>query len=129
MVRGAEFPPVTSFSSAFARALADDMKAHKVTHQAVADVLGRSRAFVSDQVSGNRPVDTDVMSAVAEVAGVRTPALVRRVLGAMVPELRDQSALSAWLGDEEPAEDQALKPAARKPGRKPSLSEPEDTDQ
>jgi len=125
MARASEYPPVTAFSRAFSEALSADMKAHGVTHQAVADVLPpkpngkrRSRPFVSEQVSGKRPVDTDVLTAVAELAGTTTPALVRRVLAAMPPEAREGVVIPI-------RPDTPMASAARKTSRPPSKSDPD----
>lgn len=78
-------PPVTPFSRAFAESLRAEMAIRKITQQAVMEETGRSRGFVSDQALGKRPVDTDVLTAVARLAGVSPRQLVEAVLARLSP--------------------------------------------
>lgn len=87
MVRSSEFPAVSGFSEEFARALCKLVDESPVSRQAIADELQRSRAFVSDQLLGKRPVDTDVISAIAVQFGMSGRMLTRHVLDQLPPDV------------------------------------------
>lgn len=50
---------------------------------AVANRLGRSQAFVSERTDGTRPVDTDIIVAVAKISGTDPRSLVSEILTRM----------------------------------------------
>lgn len=88
VVASKDIPVPTEFSLEFAAALKSVVDGTSITYQGIADQAARSRAFVSDQLNGKRPVDTDVIAAAADMVGISTRVLVRHVLDQMPPELR-----------------------------------------
>lgn len=69
----------SDFSKAFARHLRDIMAEHGVRQVPLAEHLDRSQGFVSERTSGRRPVDTDIIAAVAEMAGMGPRDLVDEI--------------------------------------------------
>jgi predicted transcriptional regulator len=55
------------FSRAVAAIVRDLMTEHHVTQVQLADLLGRSQAFVSERTGGVRPIDTDIVEALASL--------------------------------------------------------------
>lgn len=68
--------PISKFSRDLSDLLQGFMRERGITAQAVADHLGRSKGFVSEHTSGKKPPDSDLLDAVADLAGVTTPALM-----------------------------------------------------
>lgn len=69
----------SDFSKAFARHLRDIMSERDVRQVPLAERLERSQGFVSERTSGRRPVDTDIIAAVAEMAGMGARELVEEI--------------------------------------------------
>lgn len=87
MVKSEDMPAVTAFTEEFARILRAVVDEAGVSRQAIAADAGRSRSFVSDQLLGKRPVDTDVISAIAAQFGVTGRFLVGQVLAQLPPDV------------------------------------------
>lgn len=71
--------PISEFSREFARHLRGVMREHDITGAALATRLHRSEAFISERTGGRRPADTDIIDAVAELAGTDTSGLVGEI--------------------------------------------------
>lgn len=67
---------ISDFSRRFSAALQGVMRENKVTVEAVSKRLGKSKGFVSTHTSGKAAPDTDLVDAVAYLAGQPTRALV-----------------------------------------------------
>lgn len=77
---------VSAFSRDFSAALGSVMDQFGVTQTALAVRLDRSEGFVSQRVGKSkepRPVDTDFLDAIAEMAGLDTSAVVIEVIRRM----------------------------------------------
>lgn len=83
MVTSQEMPPTSEWSRSFSGALTAYVDNMRISRQKVAEDIGRSRSFVSDQLLGKRPVDTDVISGIAKQAKVQPSTIVRQVLTEM----------------------------------------------
>lgn len=59
----------SEFSRTLASHLRDVMHEGHVTQMMIAREMGRSQAFVSERTGGVRPIDTDVLDAVARLLG------------------------------------------------------------
>lgn len=55
------------------------MTERDIPHAAVAQVLGTARSYVSEHTNGKRAPDTDLLDAVATLAGLTTHELVQQV--------------------------------------------------
>ncbi|KZM36052.1 hypothetical protein [Oerskovia enterophila] len=73
----------SDFSKAFSRHLRDIMSERDVRQVPLAERLERSQGFVSERTSGRRPVDTDIIAAVAEMAGMGARELVEEISARM----------------------------------------------
>ncbi|MGW6007206.1 hypothetical protein ACWFNS_17770 [Oerskovia enterophila] len=73
----------SDFSKAFSRHLRDVMSERDVRQVPLAERLERSQGFVSERTSGRRPVDTDIIAAVAEMAGMGARELVEEISARM----------------------------------------------
>lgn len=73
----------TAFSKEFAAALRGYMDQKGLSQPPLRKALGRSQGYVSERLSGLRPIDTDMMDAVAELTGVSTKRLHKIVLRRM----------------------------------------------
>lgn len=86
---------VTPFSRRFASALRGYMRERGIYQSSLAEHIGRSVGFVSEHLSGQRAVDTDMLDAVAELAGISSRHLYeeigRRMAIAESPALREQA--------------------------------------
>lgn len=80
-------PAVSGFSQAFSRILNDFVDGADFSRQDIAKQAQRSRAFISDQLLGKRPVDTDVITAIADLFQVSGRFLTQQVLNQMPPDL------------------------------------------
>lgn len=78
---------ISGFSQAFARILNEFVNDASFSRQDIAQQAGRSRAFVSDQLLGKRPVDTDVLTAVADLFNISGRFLTQQVLNQMPPDV------------------------------------------
>lgn len=57
------------FSVRLAAHVRDLMAEHGITQMQLAAKMGRSQAFVSERTGGVRPLDTDIMDAIASLIG------------------------------------------------------------
>jgi len=64
-----------NYSQLISAALRDWMAEKGITHQAVADVLGRSRDYVSKRLRAESPLTVDIIGAVASLSGMSARAL------------------------------------------------------
>jgi transcriptional regulator with XRE-family HTH domain len=71
--------PVSEFSVRFSQHLRDYMREHGVTVEEVAARLGRSPTFVSEHTHGLRDPGTDLINAVARLAGTDPRSLVAEI--------------------------------------------------
>lgn len=142
MVAKDQIPAVTAFSGAFAAALTalvDDLTVSP-SRQAIADQAGRSRAFISDQLRGVRPVDTDTIAAISDLIGTPPRTLVRQVLTRMPPDVlgipgvprpapdpNNVEEVEAFLADETPPVELAERRRGRvgRPVKKAARKDPE----
>lgn len=69
----------SAFASRFAAQIRGVLSEHAVQGYQLADRLGRSKGYVSERLSGLRPMDTDMIDAVAELVGMETLDLVAEV--------------------------------------------------
>lgn len=100
MVRSEDMPAVTAFTEEFARVLCEIVDSAGVSRQSIAEEIGRSRSFVSDQLLGKRPVDTDVLSAIAAQFGVSGRFLARQVLDQLPPDVFGIPGITRPPGDD-----------------------------
>jgi plasmid maintenance system antidote protein VapI len=68
------------FARSFAGHLRDVMREGHVTQAMIAEHMGRSQAFVSERTGGVRPVDVDLVAAIADLLG-ETP---ERLMGELI---------------------------------------------
>jgi len=66
---------VDAYSREISAALRDWMSDHSVTHQSVADALGRSQDYVSKRLRAESPLTVDIIGAVADLSGISPRAL------------------------------------------------------
>lgn len=81
----AESRDASPFSADLSRHLRDFMDEHEIAAHAVAARLDRSPSYVSEHTSGKRPPDSDLLDAVASLAGISTQRLVLDLLARMEP--------------------------------------------
>ena len=86
--------PVSAFSRAFAAHLRGVMAERNVNQQTVADLLGRSKGYVSEHTSGKRAVDSDLLDAVAEVAGIESRDLFAEIARRMAADPQPRAGLA-----------------------------------
>ena len=55
------------------------MAERDLAQQTLADRLGRSKGYVSEHINGTRPVDSDLVAAVAEAIGEPTEDLIDEI--------------------------------------------------
>lgn len=67
------------FSKTFAQVLRGVMTEQGITVEQVAERLGRSTGFVSERTRGIRPVDTDIVDAVASLSDQESAALFMEI--------------------------------------------------
>lgn len=82
-------PTTSTFSKRFAAALRGYMRERDIRQSDLATSIHRSPGFVSAHLSGARPVDTDMLYAVADLAGIDARRLtdeVTRRMGDLPPE-------------------------------------------
>jgi len=87
---------MSAFSRDFAAAIRGVMKEHGVRQHDLVTYLGKSGGYVSGRISGKNPIDTDIIDAVGELAGLDTVALMaeitRRLASAGDPSARRRQA-------------------------------------
>jgi transcriptional regulator with XRE-family HTH domain len=71
--------PVSAFSRSFALHLRGVMAERNIKQQAVAALLDKSKGYVSEHTSGKRPVDSDLLDAVAEVGNMESHDLIAEI--------------------------------------------------
>lgn len=86
---------VREFSRSFALHLGSVMRERGVQQIQVATALDRTKSYVSVRVNGKKPVDSDMLDAVAELAGVDTKDLLdeinRRMSASIAPRDPDMA--------------------------------------
>lgn len=96
MAKPEQLPLVTPFSVAFGAALRTVMAARGITQTALGDVIGYNQGYVSERLAGKRPVDTDLIAGVAELAHTSPRAIVSACLSQMraVPVVAEAEKIS-----------------------------------
>lgn len=78
---------VSDFSREFAHHLSDILREGPatVTQSAIAEKLpdNRSQGYVSERLTGKRPIDTDMLAVIADLLGYSPAWLVGQVIGRM----------------------------------------------
>lgn len=69
----------SQFSRSFASHLGGVMSERGIKQQRIVDELGRGKAYVSNRFTGKRAVDTDMIDAVAHLAGVEPADLIAEI--------------------------------------------------
>ncbi len=117
---------MSASSERFSAALTAIVDEAGVTKKDIAQELGRSRAFVSDQLLGKRPVDTDVVTAISALLGGAGERFLLQQVLKRVAEM-EAALVRAHVGADELAQKrpqrrplaQPAKKAARTPRKKP----------
>lgn len=71
MAKPEQLPNVTRFSKALGVGLAAVMRDRGITQTRVASLMGRNQGYVSERLNGLRPIDADMIAAVALAARTR----------------------------------------------------------
>ena|SRR5687767_2109239 len=72
-------PTVDTLNQAVSAAVRDIMADHGITQQQVADLLGRSQAYVSHRLIGRRELSLDIVQAVANLSHMSPRAVMVEV--------------------------------------------------
>lgn len=80
--------PTSQFSLRFAQALREALSSAGITQMQIREQMEntRTQSFISERLRGVRPVDTDILDAVAELMRVSPRELTRRILRDMGDE-------------------------------------------
>lgn len=83
MAKPNQLPVVTPFSKAFGAALRQVMSNRGVIQSALGEQIGYNQGYVSERLTGKRPVDTDMIAGIAMLAHTSPRAIVVACLDQM----------------------------------------------